>query len=56
MLSWQAVCGRLEKSFGDGQFELGVLRALEEITVALTEHFPAVADNPDELSDAPLIL
>ena len=52
---WKAVCGRLEKSFRDGQYEQGVVRALEEITAALAEHFPAAADNPDELSNAPLI-
>ena len=52
---WEAVCGRIEKSFSDGLFEQGVVRALEEITVALGEHFPATVDNPDELSNAPLI-
>ena len=53
---WQAVCAGLEKSFGDGQDESGVLRALEEISAALAEHFPAVAGDPDELPNAPLIL
>ena len=52
---WEAVCGRLEKSFSDGRYEPGVVRALEEITAALSEHCPAAADNPDELSNAPLI-
>ena len=52
---WKAVCGRLEESFRDGQFEPGVLSALGEITAALVEHFPANADNPDELSNAPLV-
>ena len=52
---WQAVCGRLEKSFCDGRYEQGVARALDEITAALAENFPATADNPDELSNVPLI-
>ena len=52
---WNAVCERLQASFRDGQYESGVLRALDEITAVLAEHFPAAADNPDELSNAPLI-
>lgn len=53
---WNAVCGRLQASFRDGQYESGVLRALDEITAVLAEHFPATADNPDELPNTPLIL
>ena len=52
---WSAVCARLEKAFGDGQFESGSLRALDEITAALAEHFPASEDNPDELPNTPVI-
>ena len=52
---WNRVCGRLENAFSNGQYEPGVLRALGEITAALTEHFPASTDNPDELPNAPLI-
>ena len=53
---WNAVCRRLEAFFQDGQYESGVLRALDEITAALAEHYPAAADNPDELSNTPLTL
>ena len=52
---WKAACARLEASFRDGQYEQGVVRALDEITAALAEHFPATGDNPDELPNAPLI-
>ncbi|MBS1230565.1 MAG: hypothetical protein H6R17_3842 [Proteobacteria bacterium] len=52
---WNAVCGRLEATLRNGQYEPGVLRALGEISAALAEHFPASADNPDELPNAPLI-
>ena len=52
---WNTVCRRLEASFRDGQYEAGILRALDEVTAALTEHFPATVDNPDELPNAPLV-
>lgn len=52
---WSAVCARLEKAFGEGRFEIGALRALDEITAALAEHFPARGDNPDELPNSPII-
>jgi len=52
---WSAACRRLEASFREGKYEAGTLRALDEVTAALTEHFPATVDNPDELPNAPLI-
>ena len=52
---WNAVCRRLEASVREGQYEAGTLRALDEVTAALAEHFPATVDNPDELPNAPLI-
>jgi uncharacterized membrane protein len=53
---WEAVCGRLQAAFRAGRFEDGVLAAIDEITVALAAHFPAGADNPNELPDRPLVL
>ena len=52
---WDAVCRRLESAFREGQFERGTLQALNEITAALAEHFPATGDNPDELPDPPVV-
>jgi uncharacterized membrane protein len=52
---WNAVCRRLETAFGQGQYEAGVVRALEQISLALVEHFPASGDQSNELPDAPLI-
>ena len=52
---WSAVCRRMESAFRDGQFESGTLQALNEITGALVEHFPASGDNPDELPNTPVI-
>jgi uncharacterized membrane protein len=53
---WGGVCRRLEAAFGQGQYEAGALAALSEITVILAEHFPASADNPDELANTPVVL
>ena len=52
---WSAVCRRMEGAFRGGQYEAGILQALDEISAALAEHFPATADNPDELPNAPLV-
>lgn len=53
---WSAVCRRMESAFRDGQFESGTLQALDKITAALVEHFPASGDNPDELPNTPVVL
>ncbi len=53
---WSAVCRRLELAFCDGRFESGTLQALEEITGALVEHFPASGNNSDELPNRPVVL
>ncbi len=52
---WAAVCRRTEAEFREGRFEKGALLALDDITAALTKHFPANGDNPNELPNAPLI-
>lgn len=52
---WKAICARLEDEFKRGQFLSGTLRALDDITVALAEHFPAAIDNRDELPNAPVV-
>ncbi len=52
---WSAVCRRMEKAFREGQFEKGALLALNDITAALAEHFPASGGNPNELPNAPVI-
>lgn len=53
---WDGVCSRLEAACRAGRFEHGTLAALDEITAALTRHFPAAATNPNELDDAAVVL
>jgi len=53
---WDAICRRMEEAFRQGRFEQGALAAIGEITALLAQHFPPLGDNPDELSDKPVIL
>lgn len=57
---WRAVCQRMEAAFRAGDFQGGVLQALQEITGALRTHFPASDDKRNdkrnELPDQPLVL
>lgn len=53
---WRDVCVPLETALHAGDFEGGLLAAIERIEAALIAHFPARADNPNELPDRPLVL
>jgi uncharacterized membrane protein len=53
---WEAICLRMEAEFRAGRFEQGVITGLREVTALLTQHFPARASNPDELSNRPVVL
>lgn len=53
---WDAICGRLQRRYAAGEFAAGSLDALAEITGLLALHFPAKADNPNELPDRPVVL
>lgn len=53
---WDAICRRMEEAFRQRRFEQGVLAAIGEITALLAWHFPPRGDNPDELSDQPVVL
>lgn len=53
---WTAVCRRMERAFAENHFEAGALGALDEITQALSTHFPLADGGANELPDAPLVL
>lgn len=53
---WEAICQRMQAAFREGQYEVGVIAGLKDITALLTQHFPARDDNPDELSNKPVVL
>ena len=53
---WDALCRRMEEAFRAGRHEQGVLSGIAEVSEVLACHFPAGADNVDELPDAPAVL
>ena len=54
---WQTVCGLAQRAFKEGQFERGVIEALEAIHGALSDAFPGDANQVrrNELSDIPVV-
>ncbi len=53
---WERICRQMEAAFHAGRFEEGVLAGMREVTALLVRHFPVKTDNPNELSDQPVVL
>ncbi|MBS1158879.1 MAG: hypothetical protein H6R15_1298 [Proteobacteria bacterium] len=53
---WDAICRRMEAAFTAGDYRAGALAAIQRAGALLGEHFPAGANNPNELPDRPLVL
>jgi uncharacterized membrane protein len=53
---WEAICRRMEEAFRAGHYEAGVLEGIAEVSHLLARHFPAGAENRDELPDRPTAL
>ncbi|MDD2723803.1 MAG: TPM domain-containing protein [Methylovulum sp.] len=53
---WDAVALAMEGYFRQGDFLRGSLEGIGRITGILAAHFPANADNPDELPNQPVII
>jgi uncharacterized membrane protein len=53
---WDGVCREIAKAFGAGQAVEGVVAGIGHISDELARHFPPLADNPDELANAPVVL
>jgi uncharacterized membrane protein len=54
--AWEAICGAMQREFAAGRFEPGVVTGVQAISDLLATHFPPRDENPDELSNRPLIL
>jgi uncharacterized membrane protein len=56
-LQWQALTQRMGATFRDGQFEHGLMQAVDEVTALLVAHFPSSADarQKNELPDEPFV-
>lgn len=53
---WDDICHAMETAFSRGDYEGGSLAGIASATRLLTTHFPAMGDNPDELSNKPLVM
>lgn len=53
---WDAIAETMQKEFLSGDFLRGSLQGIERITMLLATHFPSGADNPNELSNKPIII
>lgn len=53
---WDAIAEAMQQEFKRGDFLRGSLLGIERITQLLARHFPPSADNPNELSDRPVIV
>ena len=53
---WNAICGRIEHAYRNGEFEQGTLDGIREITRLLAAHFPPRDGNANELPDRPVVL
>ncbi|MGZ4996291.1 MAG: TPM domain-containing protein [Methylobacter sp.] len=55
-VEWDNIAKAMQREFLQGDFLSGSLQGIEHITTLLATHFPPGADNPDELSDKPIIV
>ncbi|MDD5274357.1 MAG: TPM domain-containing protein [Methylovulum sp.] len=55
-LEWDAIAKAMQKEFQRGDFLSGSRQGIERITMLLAAHFPPGADNPNELSNKPIIV
>jgi uncharacterized membrane protein len=53
---WNSVAQAMQSAFRLGDFRQGSLEGIERITTMLATHFPPGADNPNELSNKPVIV
>jgi TPM domain len=54
--AWEAICGAMQREFAARRFEVGVVTGIQAISDLLALHFPPRDDNPDELSNRPVVL
>lgn len=53
---WEQICRKMETAFKQGNYKGGVISGIQAVTQHLKEHFPAVADDRNELPDKPVLL
>jgi uncharacterized membrane protein len=55
-VEWDDIAKAMQREFLHGDFLNGSLQGIERITALLVTYFPPGADNPDELSNKPVII
>lgn len=53
---WDQIAQTMEQAFAAGHFEQGALAGIRAITHLLVRHFPPDDNNPNELSNQPVLL
>lgn len=53
---WNLIARNMESAYHTGDFRQGSLIGIEQISELLARHFPAPNDNPNELSNRPVII
>jgi uncharacterized membrane protein len=53
---WEKICTAMEAEFGKGNFETGVLKGIEAVSLHLAKHFPKHGAGANELPDAPVLM
>ena len=53
---WNSVAQAMQAAFRQGDFRQGSLEGIERITIMLATHFSPSVDNPNELSNKPVIV
>lgn len=52
---WQKICELMKSDFKQGDFKGGVITGISAVTLHLTQHFPAVNNDKNELSNTPVL-
>jgi len=53
---WAKICKAMEDDFRIGNFSGGVIKGIAAVSQQLAAHFPKHGANPNELSDAPVVI
>ena len=53
---WERICRKMEADFRQADFKGGVIGGIQEVTRHLTEHFPPIRGDRNELPDKPVVL
>jgi len=54
--AWEKICRDMETDFGNGRFEVGVIKGIEAVSREIATHFPPAGPHPNELPDRPIVI